>query len=169
MLNSVTNFHNTRSAHPSPSIPMNSAIDCCRHAGLVNIVERFRSIVGSDVIDDLQRRVRIFCLVLTTPENKERAMAVKNTWVSRCSGHIYVSSTANSSLPAIGESDSYGLHISNEQPHFVLHTGWNTVKALVYAFYADQHNNNDRTAHFEEVKLYALVISLLEDFLMAND
>lgn len=53
----------------------------------------FAAYYDTNTSDDLAKKVRIFCFVLTTPRNAERAEAVNATWLRRCSGSMFVSSS----------------------------------------------------------------------------
>uniref|UniRef100_A0AC35U5S7 N-acetylgalactosaminide beta-1,3-galactosyltransferase n=1 Tax=Rhabditophanes sp. KR3021 TaxID=114890 RepID=A0AC35U5S7_9BILA len=58
----------------------------------------------------LQERVKVFCIILTTPKNKySRVIPQINTWVKRCSNWVYASSVDDPSIKAIKAfpSDDY--------------------------------------------------------------
>uniref|UniRef100_A0A1I8I5Y1 N-acetylgalactosaminide beta-1,3-galactosyltransferase n=2 Tax=Macrostomum lignano TaxID=282301 RepID=A0A1I8I5Y1_9PLAT len=52
--------------------------------------------------DPLWSRVRIFCWVVTSPENHaSKAYHVKSTWLSRCNGYTFMSTVSDPSLPSV--------------------------------------------------------------------
>uniref|UniRef100_A0AC35THN8 N-acetylgalactosaminide beta-1,3-galactosyltransferase n=1 Tax=Rhabditophanes sp. KR3021 TaxID=114890 RepID=A0AC35THN8_9BILA len=52
--------------------------------------------------DLLNKKVRIFCIIVTTPKYKQsRVIPQINTWVKRCSGYAYASSVNDDSINAI--------------------------------------------------------------------
>ncbi|OQV23564.1 Glycoprotein-N-acetylgalactosamine 3-beta-galactosyltransferase 1 [Hypsibius exemplaris] len=58
--------------------------------------------------DDLFTKVRIFCWILTSPNNTAKAQAVKATWAKRCNKYVFVSSEDDPTLPAINSTVGEG-------------------------------------------------------------
>uniref|UniRef100_A0A0N4ZAG3 N-acetylgalactosaminide beta-1,3-galactosyltransferase n=1 Tax=Parastrongyloides trichosuri TaxID=131310 RepID=A0A0N4ZAG3_PARTI len=66
--------------------------------------------VFEGIIELLNRDVKIFCIILTSPNNKtERSLHQKATWIKRCDNYIYASSKTDLELPALKycDGDSY--------------------------------------------------------------
>ncbi|KAA3670581.1 glycoprotein-N-acetylgalactosamine 3-beta-galactosyltransferase, partial [Paragonimus westermani] len=59
--------------------------------------------VGEDIIaKSLAKRVRVLCMIMTFPaHHEEKAVAVRDTWASRCNAHIFLSSVVNRTLPSV--------------------------------------------------------------------
>ncbi|TGZ65663.1 hypothetical protein CRM22_005765 [Opisthorchis felineus] len=54
------------------------------------------------IADELFRKVRVVCMILTMPKNHEdKAIVVQNTWASRCNVHFFLSSVENESLHSL--------------------------------------------------------------------
>lgn len=53
------------------------------------------------VLRALRRRVRVFCWIMTTPENTHKARAVHRTWAARCDQHLFVSAAPEAGLPSV--------------------------------------------------------------------
>jgi len=52
---------------------------------------------------ELRQQVRVLCWVMTSPETiSSRAQHIKATWGSRCNVLLFMSSEADTQLPAIG-------------------------------------------------------------------
>ncbi|KRF98773.1 uncharacterized protein Dwil_GK28004 [Drosophila willistoni] len=57
---------------------------------------------NSIIADELNKKVRILCWVLTTPKNhKEKAIHVKRTWGKRCNVLLFMSSEEDKELPTV--------------------------------------------------------------------
>ncbi|CAG0898590.1 unnamed protein product [Darwinula stevensoni] len=68
--------------------------------------------VDTTLADEISRKVRVLCWVMTQPENHEsKARHIKATWGRRCNVLLFMSSKNDSSLPAIalpvGEGREY--------------------------------------------------------------
>ncbi|XP_069760785.1 glycoprotein-N-acetylgalactosamine 3-beta-galactosyltransferase 1-like isoform X2 [Narcine bancroftii] len=75
------------------------------------------------VADDLYKRVRILCWVMTTPANLEtRAKQIKVTWGHRCNTLLFMSSESNTDFPAIGLETKEGRN----------QLYWKTIRAFHY-------------------------------------
>uniref|UniRef100_UPI00398E740D glycoprotein-N-acetylgalactosamine 3-beta-galactosyltransferase 1-like n=1 Tax=Pristiophorus japonicus TaxID=55135 RepID=UPI00398E740D len=73
------------------------------YSSLVKGMMNFSSKSDHSAADELQRRVRILCWVMTTPKNLElKAKHVKATWGKRCSILLFMSSESNPDFPTIG-------------------------------------------------------------------
>uniref|UniRef100_A0A0N4ZZF8 N-acetylgalactosaminide beta-1,3-galactosyltransferase n=1 Tax=Parastrongyloides trichosuri TaxID=131310 RepID=A0A0N4ZZF8_PARTI len=71
--------------------------------------DSFNDSVFQQVSNELKNRVKIFCIILSTPKNKHtRAEAQKKTWLKRCNGYVYASSKNDPSLPSIKASKNDG-------------------------------------------------------------
>ncbi|XP_061182114.1 glycoprotein-N-acetylgalactosamine 3-beta-galactosyltransferase 1-like [Saccostrea echinata] len=87
--------------------------------------------VNEDAANDLRKKVRVLCWVMTAPKNLDKkATAVKNTWGKRCNKVIFFSSETNTSFPTVG------LQVSEGREHL---TG-KTIQAFKYCYehYRDQ-------------------------------
>ena len=51
--------------------------------------------------DNLYRKVRVFCWVMTSRDNVEKATVVRDTWAKRCNGYVFMSDAENADLPAV--------------------------------------------------------------------
>uniref|UniRef100_A0A0N5BM56 N-acetylgalactosaminide beta-1,3-galactosyltransferase n=1 Tax=Strongyloides papillosus TaxID=174720 RepID=A0A0N5BM56_STREA len=59
-------------------------------------------VVFNNVAGELNNKVKVFCIFLTTPKNKiSRIRHQKNTWVKRCNAYIYASGSDDEDIPAI--------------------------------------------------------------------
>ncbi|CAG0898585.1 unnamed protein product [Darwinula stevensoni] len=81
--------------------------------------------------EEISRRVRVLCLVLTQPENHEKkAKHVKATWGKRCNVLLFMSSQEDPSLPTVA------LKVKEDRDEL-----WNkTREAFRYVY---QHHRND--------------------------
>ncbi|XP_013419453.1 glycoprotein-N-acetylgalactosamine 3-beta-galactosyltransferase 1-like [Lingula anatina] len=83
------------------------------------------------VAEELKKKVRVLCWVMTAPQNLElKASNVKNTWGKRCNVLLFMSSKDDKDFPAIG------LDIPEGREHL---TG-KTMRAFKYAY--DHHFND---------------------------
>ncbi|XP_041356507.1 glycoprotein-N-acetylgalactosamine 3-beta-galactosyltransferase 1-like [Gigantopelta aegis] len=81
--------------------------------------------------EELRRKVRILCWVMTSPRNLgNKAAAVKDTWGKRCDVLLFFSSVSNSTFPVIG------LNVSEGRDHL-------TAKTMQAFYYIYQHHLND--------------------------
>ncbi|KAI4896540.1 hypothetical protein NFI96_034132, partial [Prochilodus magdalenae] len=78
----------------------------------------------SHVADELYKKVRILCWVMTGPSNLDtKARHVKATWSRHCNTVLFMSSVENRSFPAIGLGTGEG----RDQLY------WKTIRAFHYA------------------------------------
>ena len=56
--------------------------------------------LGSLALNNATAQPRILCLILTMPDNIEKAKAMKQTWLRRCNGYLFISTKNNSDLPS---------------------------------------------------------------------
>ena len=65
--------------------------------------------VNEVIANELSKKVRILCWIMTTPANLDRkATAVKETWGQRCNKVLFFSSETNASFPTIGLNTTEG-------------------------------------------------------------
>ncbi|XP_078285108.1 glycoprotein-N-acetylgalactosamine 3-beta-galactosyltransferase 1-like [Rhinoraja longicauda] len=83
-----------------------------------------------NLADDLYKRVRILCWVMTGPQNLEKKTKhVKATWAKKCNVVLFVSSKENKDFPTVGLDVKEGRSQLNKK----------TIKAFQYVF--DHHLN----------------------------
>ncbi|XP_005999516.2 glycoprotein-N-acetylgalactosamine 3-beta-galactosyltransferase 1 isoform X2 [Latimeria chalumnae] len=83
------------------------------------------------VAEDLSKKVRILCWVMTGPQNLQtKAKHVKATWAQHCNKVLFMSSTDDKDFPAIGLDTKEG----RDQLY------WKTIKAFQYV---QEHHLND--------------------------
>uniref|UniRef100_A0A0N5A2A7 N-acetylgalactosaminide beta-1,3-galactosyltransferase n=1 Tax=Parastrongyloides trichosuri TaxID=131310 RepID=A0A0N5A2A7_PARTI len=59
-------------------------------------------VVFNKVAGELNNKIKIFCIFLTTPKNRIiRIRHQKNTWVKRCNAYIYASGAEDNTIPSI--------------------------------------------------------------------
>ncbi|XP_069504634.1 glycoprotein-N-acetylgalactosamine 3-beta-galactosyltransferase 1 isoform X2 [Ambystoma mexicanum] len=76
-----------------------------------------------NIADDLFKKVRILCWVMTSPQNlKKKAKHVKATWSQRCNKILFMSSVEDKDFPAVGLETKEGRD----------HLYWKTIKAFQY-------------------------------------
>ncbi|XP_073432886.1 glycoprotein-N-acetylgalactosamine 3-beta-galactosyltransferase 1-like isoform X2 [Dendrobates tinctorius] len=86
---------------------------------------------SSKVSDDLSRKVRILCWIMTGPKNLEtKTIHIKYSWTRHCNIALFMSSTTNDSFPTIGLDTKEG----RDQLY------WKTIRAFQYVHknYIDQ-------------------------------
>ncbi|KAM4705154.1 glycoprotein-N-acetylgalactosamine 3-beta-galactosyltransferase 1 [Rhinophrynus dorsalis] len=75
------------------------------------------------VSDDLYKKVRVLCWVMTGPQNLEKKTKhVKATWAQKCNKVLYMSSEENKEFPTVGLDTKEG----RDQLY------WKTIKAFQY-------------------------------------
>ncbi|XP_032906602.1 glycoprotein-N-acetylgalactosamine 3-beta-galactosyltransferase 1-like isoform X1 [Amblyraja radiata] len=83
-----------------------------------------------DLADDLYKRVRILCWVMTGPQNlKKKTEHVKATWAKKCNSVLFMSSKKNKDFPTVGLDVKEGRQHLNRK----------TIEAFRYVF--DHHLN----------------------------
>ncbi|XP_053609242.1 glycoprotein-N-acetylgalactosamine 3-beta-galactosyltransferase 1-like [Plodia interpunctella] len=60
----------------------------------------------TSIADALRERVKVLCLVMTSPDHDVKAIHVKQTWGKRCNKLIFFSTQGDAELPAIKVEDS---------------------------------------------------------------
>uniref|UniRef100_A0A1A8IG10 N-acetylgalactosaminide beta-1,3-galactosyltransferase n=1 Tax=Nothobranchius kuhntae TaxID=321403 RepID=A0A1A8IG10_NOTKU len=88
--------------------------------------------IGEDgrVADELYKKVRILCWVMTGPNNLEKkARHVKSTWSRHCNIVVFMSSVDDPDFPTVG----LGTKEGRDQLY------WKTIRAFHYAY--DHHAN----------------------------
>ncbi|XP_018580956.1 glycoprotein-N-acetylgalactosamine 3-beta-galactosyltransferase 1-B [Scleropages formosus] len=76
------------------------------------------------VADELYKKVRIFCWVMTGPNNlQQKARHVKATWTRHCNAVVFMSSVADPDFPTVG----LGTKEGRDQLY------WKTIRAFHYA------------------------------------
>uniref|UniRef100_A0A0K0EYZ6 N-acetylgalactosaminide beta-1,3-galactosyltransferase n=1 Tax=Strongyloides venezuelensis TaxID=75913 RepID=A0A0K0EYZ6_STRVS len=74
----------------------------------------FDDSVFNEINLEMAKRVKIFCVILTSKVNRERAILQKKTWVKRCDNHIFGSGEESKDIPTFkayhddGYSFSFG-------------------------------------------------------------
>uniref|UniRef100_A0A0K0FQ06 N-acetylgalactosaminide beta-1,3-galactosyltransferase n=1 Tax=Strongyloides venezuelensis TaxID=75913 RepID=A0A0K0FQ06_STRVS len=74
----------------------------------------FDDSVFNEINSEMAKRVKIFCVILTSKVNRERAILQKKTWVKRCDNHIFGSGEESEDIPTFkayhddGYSFSFG-------------------------------------------------------------
>ncbi|XP_055518175.1 glycoprotein-N-acetylgalactosamine 3-beta-galactosyltransferase 1-like isoform X2 [Leucoraja erinacea] len=98
--------------------------------GTISFNTRQHKDESRSLADDLYKRVRILCWVMTRPQNLEnKTKHVKATWVKHCNSVLYMSSEENKDFPTVGLDVIEGRDELN----------WKTVKAFRYI--SDHHLN----------------------------
>ncbi|KAF7233698.1 hypothetical protein EG68_09871 [Paragonimus skrjabini miyazakii] len=79
--------------------------------------------MGEDIIAKfLAKRVRVLCMVMTLPANHaKKAVAVRDTWASRCNAHIFLSSVVNETLPSIAAVVNESREALWDKAKFAIH------------------------------------------------
>ncbi|CEF69661.1 Glycoprotein-N-acetylgalactosamine 3-beta-galactosyltransferase 1 [Strongyloides ratti] len=58
--------------------------------------------VFENLSNELMKSIKIFCIILTTPKNKNsKCLHQKNTWLKKCNNYIFASSIEDKTLPSI--------------------------------------------------------------------
>uniref|UniRef100_A0A0N5CAZ8 N-acetylgalactosaminide beta-1,3-galactosyltransferase n=1 Tax=Strongyloides papillosus TaxID=174720 RepID=A0A0N5CAZ8_STREA len=67
----------------------------------------------SEISNILKNKVKIFCIILTSPKNhQKRAIHQINTWVRRCNNYIFGSGDEDTSLKAIKSCNNDSYYVS---------------------------------------------------------
>uniref|UniRef100_A0A0K0EJ35 N-acetylgalactosaminide beta-1,3-galactosyltransferase n=1 Tax=Strongyloides stercoralis TaxID=6248 RepID=A0A0K0EJ35_STRER len=102
-------------------------------AKINNYLNYTNDVVFNKVFGELNNKVKVFCIFLTTPKNKNsRIIHQKNTWVKRCNAYIYASGKQDRTLPAIKayKDDHYKFSYAKMA----------TVFKYVYSNYVNQYD-----------------------------
>ncbi|XP_028303401.1 glycoprotein-N-acetylgalactosamine 3-beta-galactosyltransferase 1-B [Gouania willdenowi] len=87
----------------------------------------------SSIADELYKKVRILCWVMTGPKNLEKkAKHVKNSWSRHCNIVVFMSSVDDPDFPTVG----LGTKEGRDQLY------WKTIRAFHYA-YENYYNDAD--------------------------
>ncbi|XP_041639652.1 glycoprotein-N-acetylgalactosamine 3-beta-galactosyltransferase 1-B-like [Cheilinus undulatus] len=79
----------------------------------------------SRMADELYKKVRVLCWVMTSPKNLEKKTRhVKSTWSRHCNNVIFMSSENNTDFPTVG----LGTKEGRDQLY------WKTIKAFHYVY-----------------------------------
>ncbi|XP_019942230.1 glycoprotein-N-acetylgalactosamine 3-beta-galactosyltransferase 1-B [Paralichthys olivaceus] len=82
------------------------------------------------IADELYKKVRILCWVMTAPNNLEKkARHVKTTWSRHCNVVVFMSSVADPNFPTVG----LGTEEGRDQLY------WKTIRAFHYAYEHHSH------------------------------
>ncbi|XP_021472459.1 glycoprotein-N-acetylgalactosamine 3-beta-galactosyltransferase 1-B isoform X1 [Oncorhynchus mykiss] len=100
-------------------------------ATLINLNHPHHIGEDSSVADELYRKVRILCWVMTGPSNLQtKARHVKATWSRHCNVVVFMSSIDDPDFPTVGLGTGEG----RDQLY------WKTIRAFHYAL---EHHGND--------------------------
>lgn len=84
----------------------------------------------SRLADELYKKVRILCWVMTAPQNlKTKAQHVKSTWSRHCNVVVFTSSVDDADFPTVGLNTSEG----RDQLY------WKTIRAFHYVYQQHGH------------------------------
>ncbi|XP_025912717.1 glycoprotein-N-acetylgalactosamine 3-beta-galactosyltransferase 1-A-like [Apteryx rowi] len=108
-----------RQAPPAGEDPVGAA----QRPGLFSVAQPRSAGEDSSVADELYRRVRILCWVMTGPRNLEsKARHVRATWTRHCNVALFMSSERDERFPAVGLPAKEG----RDQLY------WKTIRAFQY-------------------------------------
>ncbi|XP_061749562.1 glycoprotein-N-acetylgalactosamine 3-beta-galactosyltransferase 1-B-like [Nerophis ophidion] len=94
-------------------------------SALLNLKHPHHSDEDSRMADELYKKVRILCCVITAPQNLEtRARYVKDTWSRHCNIVVFVSSVDDPDFPTVGLDTKEG----RDQLY------WKTIRGLKYVY-----------------------------------
>ncbi|KAM8977548.1 glycoprotein-N-acetylgalactosamine 3-beta-galactosyltransferase 1-like [Pelodytes ibericus] len=93
--------------------------------------DTFKISVNSSVSEDLSRKVRVLCWIMTAPAHLDtKAIHVKHSWTRHCNTTLFMSSVASESFPTIG----LGTKEGRDELY------WKTIRAFhyIHEHYFDQ-------------------------------
>ncbi|AWP02942.1 putative glycoprotein-N-acetylgalactosamine 3-beta-galactosyltransferase 1-B-like [Scophthalmus maximus] len=94
-------------------------------SALFNLEHPHHTGEDSHMADELYKKVRILCWVMTSPNNLEtKARHVKSTWSRHCNIVVFMSSVDNPDFPTVG----LGTEEGRDQLY------WKTIRAFHYAY-----------------------------------
>ncbi|KAK7877424.1 hypothetical protein WMY93_031869 [Mugilogobius chulae] len=97
---------------------------------LFNLEHPHRKGEDSRMADELYKKVRILCWIMTGPDNLEKkARHVKATWSRHCNVVVFMSSVDNPDFPTVG----LGTKEGRDQLY------WKTIRAFHYAYEHHAH------------------------------
>ncbi|CAJ1051079.1 glycoprotein-N-acetylgalactosamine 3-beta-galactosyltransferase 1-B [Xyrichtys novacula] len=100
-------------------------------SALFNLMHPHHTGEDSHMADELYKKVRVLCWVMTGPSNLEKkARHVKSTWSRHCNMVIFMSSVDDPDFPTVG----LGTKEGRDQLY------WKTIKAFHYAY---EHHINE--------------------------